>query len=75
MVKDVWYEAVSTDFPKLRFIVMRVSDIEVLHDEWYYDRPFLSYEVVIHGDEHRIASFVGDNWHLRKLSLLELELL
>ncbi len=75
MVKDVWYEAVSTDFPKLRFIVMRVSDIEVLHDEWYHEQPFITYEVIIYGDEHSIVSLVIDNWHLRKLSLLELELL
>jgi hypothetical protein len=68
------------DFPKVRLLIMRVSDVETLPDSWYYDnwyhdRPAISYEVVTHDQENKIVSFMPDNWNLRKLSLLELELL
>jgi len=45
------------------------------YDNWYHDRPAISYEVVTHDQENKIVSFMPDNWNLRKLSLLELELL
>ena len=73
MKVGVWYEATSTFDDGLQVTIKRVSDlVRIYHLQ--NERSFVVYKV-IHWGESKANGMLMDNWNLRELTLLEIELL